>query len=74
MSDLLIEFEMKKNGKGRISVDGNVPELLAGVLVMIKDIYQSILLNGDEKDAEWFLQQIGNAMVCPDHNLYEEVR
>ena len=73
MDELIISFELKRDGQAKICIDGDVQELLAGVLTMTKSIYQNILLN-DETGAEWFLQQIAKAMVCPDHPLYEEVR
>ena len=70
----LILFELKKNGRGRICIDGSVPDLLAGTLTMVKDIYQQILLNDCEANAEWFLRQLGEAMLNPENPLYEEVR
>lgn len=70
----LILFELYKNGRGSIDIDGNAPDMLAGVLTMVKDIYQSMQLNSDEFTAEWFLQQIGEAMLHPENPLYEEVR
>ena len=73
MANRIIAFELMKNGQCKISVDGSSDELIAGVLTMTKSVYQSILLN-DEAMAEWFLQQMGKAMVCPDHPLYKEVR
>ena len=73
MADYIIDFQVKKNGQGRINVDGNPEELLTGILTMTKSLYQQIRLI-DEEDAEWFLEQIGKAMVCPDHPLYKEVR
>ena len=73
MVDYIIDFKLKKNGQARIYVDGHPEDLLAGVLTMTKSLYQNLLLN-DEKDAEWFLEQMGRAMVCPDHPLYKEVR
>lgn len=73
MADYIIDFKVKKNGQARINVDGTPEEVLAGVLTMTKSLYQQIQLN-DEEDAEWFLEQIGKAMVCPDHPLYKEVR
>lgn len=74
MDDPIIEFELKRNGEARICLDGDVQELLAGVLTMTKSVYQQIQLNSGESTAEWFLQQMGKAMVCPDHPLYKEVR
>ena len=74
MNNRILSFEVKKNGQARISVDGNIPDLLAGTLTMVKSIYQTILLNDGEAEAEWFLEQMGKALVCPDHPLYKEVR
>ena len=74
MDDLIIGFELKRNGQAKIAIDGDVRELLAGVLTMTKSIYQQIQLNSGEDSAEWFLQQIGRAMVITDHPLYKEVR
>ena len=73
MGDSILNFELKKNGQAKICVDGDIQSLLAGVLTMTKSVYQSILLN-DAAGAEWFLQQMGKALVCPDHPLYKEVR
>lgn len=73
MGDLLLKFELKKNGKARLHVDGDPPELLAGVLTMIKSLYQQILVI-DKADAEWFLVNIAAAIVDPECPLYEEVR
>ena len=70
----LILFDLKKNGRCRISIDGSVPDLLAGVLSLAKSIYHQILINGDEAGAEWFLKELGEAMINPDSPLYEEVR
>lgn len=74
MDDLIIAFELKRDGQARISIDGDVQELLAGVLTMTKSIYQQILLNSGEDTADWFLVAIAKAMVCPDDPLYKEVR
>ena len=74
MDDIIIAFELKKDGQAKISVDGNIQELLAGVLTMTKSVYQSILHNSGEAVAAWFLRQMGKAMVCPEFPLYKEVR
>ena len=74
MNNRILAFEVKKNGQARISVDGNIPDLLAGTLTMVKSIYQTILLNDDEAAAEWFLEEMGKALVCPDNPFYKEVR
>ena len=73
MDDSILTFELKKNGQAKICVDGDIQELLAGVLTVTKSVYHSIHIN-DAAGAEWFLQQMGKAMVCPDHPLYKEVR
>ena len=73
MGNLLLKFELKKNGKARIHVDGTTTKLLAGVLTLIKSLYQQVLCN-DKADAEWFLVQIAAAMVDPESPLYKEVR
>ena len=73
MAKNLIEFRLKHNGDSEINFDGEPFELLAGVLTLTKCIHQSILLNGNEYDAEWFRETMGRAMVCPDHPLYKEV-
>lgn len=71
---MIINFELKETGEAKVEIDGNIPDLLAGVLTLIKSIYHQILLNDDEAGAEWFLQEMGKALVCPDHPLYTEVR
>lgn len=74
MAKDLIEFSLKCNGDAKVNFYGDATELLAGTLVMIHCVYNHIFLNGSKADAEWFLEQIGRAMVCPDHPLYKEVR
>jgi hypothetical protein len=74
MNKPIIDFKVKKNGKAKICIDGDVKELYAAVLVLIKSLHHNILLNIDEAEAEHFLQQIGKAMVDPDYPLYKEVR
>ena len=74
MNKPLIVFKIKKNGKAKICVDGEVKDLYAAALVLIKSLHHNILLNIDESEAERFLQKIGEAMVDPDCPLYKEVR
>lgn len=74
MNDIIIQFTLKKNGPSRMRFDGDCAELLAGVLTLIKSIYLQTLLNCGETEAAFFLEQIGKAMNCPGHPLYEEVR
>lgn len=74
MDNMIIQFELKKNGQARMRVDGDCAELLAGVLTLIKSIYLQTLLNCGETEAAFFLEQIGKAMNCPGHPFYEEVR
>ena len=74
MANRIIKFEVKKNGQTKIRVDGNVKDLYAAALVLIKSLHHNILLNIDESEAERFLQKIGEAMVDPDCPLYKEVR
>ena len=74
MNKPMIDFKIKKNGNAKICVNGDVKELYAAVLVLIKSLHHNILLNIDESEAERFLQKIGEAMVDPDCPLYKEVR
>lgn len=74
MDDFIIHFELLRNGQARICLDGDVQEILAGTLTLIKCAHHQILLSGDEPGAAFFLEQIGMAMNLPGHPLYEEVR
>ena len=74
MADYIIKLNLKKNGKGSLAIDGNVPDLLAGVLTMVKSIHEDILLNSGETAANWFLEHLGEALTNPGSPLYEEVR
>lgn len=74
MDDFIIQFELLKNVQASICLDGDVPELLAGALTLIKCIHTQILLTGDKSGAAFFLEQINMAMNLPGHPLYEEVR
>ena len=74
MDDYIIQFELLKNGQARICLDGDVAELLAGTLTLIKCAHHQILLTGDEHGAAFFLEQLGLAMTIVGHPLYEEVR
>lgn len=74
MDDYIIQFELLKNGQAQICLDGDVAELLAGTLTLIKCAHHQILLSGDERGAAFFLEQLGLAMNLVGHPLYEEVR
>lgn len=74
MSKYVIDFKLKKNGHGSLAIDGNVPDLLVGVLTMVKSIRDDILLNSGETAANWFLEHLGEALTNPGSPLYEEVR
>lgn len=74
MAKNLIEFRLNRNGDAdALNFNGEVAELLAGTLTMIRFMYHHIYLNGSKADAEWFHENMGRAMVCPDHPLYKEV-
>lgn len=74
MANRIIKFEVKKNGQAKICVDGTTAELCTAVLVLIRSLHHNILLNLGEADAEKLLQQIGKAIVDPDHPMYKKVR
>lgn len=74
MPNRIIKFEVKKNGQSKICIDGDVKELYACVLVLIKSLHHNILLNFGDDEAEYFMRHIGAAMVDPDCPLYKEVR
>lgn len=74
MADYIIDFKLKKNGRGKLNIDGNCPDLVAGVLTMVKRIHKDILLNSGETAANWFLEHLGDALTNPGNPLYEEVR
>ena len=74
MAKNLIEFRLKKNGKAALNLNGDIYDLTAGVLVMVKGIHQTILLNHSEADAKSFMEQLGMALTNPEHPLYKEVR
>lgn len=68
----LIKFELSKTGEATIDFDGNIPDLTAGILTMIKTIYHTVLLNGGEIDAKWLVSQIVEAMTNPENPMYKE--
>ena len=74
MVDYIIDFKLKKDGQGELAIDGNVPDLLACVLTMVKSIRDDILLNSGETAANWFLEHLGEALTNPGSPLFEEVR
>lgn len=74
MAKYMIDFKLKKNGEAEINLDGDTYDLTAGVLVMVKGIHQTILLNHGENDAKRFLEYMGEALTDPEHPLYKEVR
>lgn len=74
MAKYTIEFKLEKDGRAEVNLDGNNHDLLIGTLMMVIGIRQSMQSTYGEDEAKWFLEQLGKALIDPEHPLYEEVR
>lgn len=72
MENPMIKFVLKQTGEASIEIDCTTVELFVGVLVLIKSIFQNMMLNDGEKDAKWFKEQIAEALTNPENPLYKE--